>query len=121
MAGRKKVTPHVSRDLRFDNRYLAACETDKKLIREWMSEENLTITAAARLAGVARGTLDKLLSDSPDWSKRTMAPKRSTMFLLEQAAGIEVKKWRPKRRKRKPRKPQAGIRKNRGYARRGGR
>jgi DNA-binding XRE family transcriptional regulator len=101
MAGKKQKVEPRSRDLRFDNQYLSELATDLDLFREWMREEALTITQAARHVGVSRTTLDKILNEGPDWSKRTMAPKRSTTFLMEQAAGIKTKKWRPKPKKRK--------------------
>lgn len=101
MARKKKEIEPRMRDPRLDNAYLAEVEHDKALVAEWMQEQHLNLTSAARRIGIARNTLERILSDDLDWSKRTIAPKRWTMHLIEQAAGIKTKKWRPKPKKRK--------------------
>lgn len=121
MAGKAKKIERRSRDPRLDNAYLDEVERDKAMVRDWMREEGLNLASAARRIGIARNTLERILSNDLDWSKRTIAPKRWTMYLVEQAAGIKTKKWRLKSRKKKQKTPFVPGRKNLEFARRGGR
>lgn len=88
---------HESNDPRFDNRYMAKVEELRKLIRDWMGEENLNQKAAAGEARIAPGTLARFLNG------KTMAPLFSTLTRMAFAAGVEIefrKARRPKKRKR---------------------
>lgn len=74
---------------------MAKVEALRKLIRDWMSEENLTQTAAALEARIATGTLGRFLNG------KTMAPLFSTLTRMAFAAGVDIefKKIRkPKKR-----------------------
>lgn len=76
------------RDLRMDNSYMAWVGDIKVSVVHEMNTRHLKVSDLAEMSGKCPETIRRFLSESPDWKRRTMAPRGDTLFALTSALGI---------------------------------